>query len=96
MSAIEILSMSYRSGAPDATRFPDLESCVMGLPLAYATGADEFWVHGEGEAHHRTYSVAQVELALSRNPHMAALQGLGNVDPEHGWNFMPGRNILFK
>ena len=88
--------MPYLKGASDTTRFPDLESCCMALPLAYATGADEFWVRSDGENHHRTYTINQVEEGLRNNPHMAALQGLGNVDPEHGWNFMPGRNILFK
>ena len=87
--------MSYLKTRPDDTRFPDMEACVAALPLAYQHGADEIRVICEGERFGRTYTVAAVEAALGLHPHLASLQGLGNVDPAHGWNFMEGRHIPY-
>ena len=94
MSAIEVRTMSYLSSKPDETRFPDLAACVAALPLCEWTGADEIICVSEGETHGRTYSVEEVKRQLGLRPWMACFQGLGNVDAEHGWNWVPGRHIL--
>lgn len=96
MSAyIEIRSPIYLKTKPDETRFPDLASCITALPLAYAHGVTEFLVKAEGETHGRRYTLQQVEEAVGLNPLLSRLQGLGNVDPEFGWNYLPGRHIPF-
>ena len=80
--------------------FLDLAACIAALPLVEQCNAeggeivDELVCLGVGETHGRVYTVADVKQRLGLRPEWSCLFGLGNVDPEHGWNWMPGRHLL--
>lgn len=80
--------------------FPDLAACIAALPLVDQCNSaggelvDELVCIGVGETHGRVYSVEEVRQRLGLRPEWACLFGLGNVDPEHGWNWMEGRHLL--
>ena len=86
--------------------FPDLAACIAALPLVEFVNSpeqlanrggeivDELWCVGTGEAHGRVYHVEDVLRTLGLRPEWRCFFGLGNVDPEHGWNWMPGRHLL--
>lgn len=89
MAAIEVRSMTYAKHP-----FPELAACVAALPLCEMTGADEIHLVNEGEVMGQWFRVDDVKQALGLNPWMSCFFGLGNVDDEHGWNYVPGRHLL--
>lgn len=92
MAAIEVRTHLYTKDKRQP--FPDLAACIAALPLCEKVGADEIHVVCEDEAHGRWYQVEEVKRHLQLRPEYRCLFGLGNVDPEHGWNWVPGRHIL--
>jgi hypothetical protein len=91
MSAIEVFTPRYTK----SLGWPDFEACVAALPLCERLGATEIHVVMEGETHGRWYTVEDVKAKLRNDPGMKCLFGLGNVDPEHGLNWVPGRHLLY-
>lgn len=92
MATVEVRTSLYTKEKRQP--FPDLAACIAALPLCEMTGADEIHVVCEDETFGRLYGVEEVKAALAKRPEWSCLFGLGNVDPEHGWNYMEGRHLL--